>query len=92
LSALLVIALLATSNDYSLRKLRTRGWKKLQRWNYAVFALAGAHALLYQEGVEKQQFGFVAMVIVCVVLTAALQAIVFARRRNGTTPRTTSVL
>jgi sulfoxide reductase heme-binding subunit YedZ len=83
LSALLVILLLATSNDYSLRKLGTREWKKLQRWNYAVFALAGVHALLYQEGVEKQQWRFVAIVIICVVLTAALQTIGFARRRSG---------
>lgn len=82
ISALLVIALLATSNDYFLRKLGTRGWKKLQRWNYAVFALAGAHALLYQEGVEKQQAGFVATVIVCIALTLAVQLVVFVRRRS----------
>ena len=69
-SALLVIALLATSNDYSLRTLGTREWKKLQRWNYAVFALAGAHALLYQEGIEKQEWRFVAVVIVCIVMTS----------------------
>src|SRR5947207_8770845 len=33
LSALVVMALLATSNEYSLRQLRTRGWEKLQRRN-----------------------------------------------------------
>jgi len=82
-SALLVIALLATSNDYSLRTLGRRKWKTLQRWNYGVFSLAGAHALLYQEGVENQQWRFVAIVIACVVLTAALQAMVFVRRRSG---------
>lgn len=86
-SALLVMALLATSNDYSLRELGTRNWKKLQRWNYAVFALAGAHALLYQEEVEKQQWVYVAIVIVCVVLTAVFQAIVFVRRRSGISRR-----
>ena len=86
-SAILVITLLATSNDYSLRTLGTCEWKKVQRWNYAVFALAGVHALLYQEAVEKQQWLFVAIVIVCVVLTAVFQVIVFARRRSGISRR-----
>ena len=81
-SALLVIALLATSNDYSLRTLGTREWKKLQRWNYAVFALAGAHALLYQEGIEKQDWRLVAVVIVCMAMAITFQAVVFARRRR----------
>ena len=81
IGTVLVIALLATSNDYSLRKLKTRGWKKLQRWNYALFVLAGAHALFYQFGVEKQKAEFVAVVIGCAALTIALQAVVFARRR-----------
>lgn len=81
-SALLVIALLATSNDYSLRTLGTREWKKLQRWNYAVFALAGAHALLYQQGIEKQDWRLVAVVIVCMAMAITFQAVVFARRRR----------
>jgi sulfoxide reductase heme-binding subunit YedZ len=81
ISTLLIVALLATSNDMSLRKFGTRGWKNLQRWNYAVFAFAVAHALLYQLGVEKQHSGFVAVVIVCVATTIAVQSIVFARRR-----------
>jgi len=83
-SALLVIALLATSNDYSLRTLGTSEWKKLQRWNYAVFGLAGAHALLYQQGIEKQDWRFVAVVIVCIAVTIGLQGAVYTRRRRGT--------
>ncbi len=39
-SALLLIMLLATSNDYFLQVLGTPQWKQLQRWNYAVFVLA----------------------------------------------------
>jgi sulfoxide reductase heme-binding subunit YedZ len=78
-----VIALLATSNDYSLRALGTRSWKQLQRWNYAVFALVAIHALGYQ-GVEKQHAGWVITVTVCVCITVALQIAGFLRRR---TPR-----
>jgi len=81
-SALVVIALLATSNDYSLRRLGTQGWKKLQRWNYAVFALAGLHALLYQEAIEQQKTWFVATVIACIAITIAVQSTVFMLRRR----------
>jgi methionine sulfoxide reductase heme-binding subunit len=87
ISALLIIVLVATSNDFSLRRLGTRDWKKLQQWNYGVFALAGAHAFLYQLGVEKQQAGFVAVVIICVGLTVAFQALVYLRRRQMRTQR-----
>jgi sulfoxide reductase heme-binding subunit YedZ len=83
ISTLLVIALLATSNDLSLRKLKTRAWKKLQQWNYAVFAFAVAHGLLYQLGVETQKWRFVALVILCASATIFLQAMVFARRRGA---------
>jgi sulfoxide reductase heme-binding subunit YedZ len=86
-SAVVVAALLATSNDYSLRKLGTRGWKKLQRWNYAVFSLAAVHALFYQVGVENQKPGWLAIVILCVAFTAALQMLVFGRCRAGTVGR-----
>ena len=82
LSTLLILALLATSNDYSLRKLGTGEWKTLQRWNYAVFLLAGAHSLLYQERVEQQKPWFVAVVIVCIALTITLQLLVFSRRQH----------
>ena len=74
-----VACLYTTRPYYSLRTLGTQGWKKLQRWNYAVFALAGAHALAYQ-GVEKQKALFVAIVILCLAITIALQATVFAKR------------
>ena len=37
-SALLLLLLLATSNDNSLRVLGTPRWKQLQRWNYFAFA------------------------------------------------------
>ncbi|MGH9619577.1 MAG: hypothetical protein ACRD45_07695, partial [Bryobacteraceae bacterium] len=45
ISALIVLLLLTTSNNYSLRALGTPRWKQLQRWNYTAFALMGAHAI-----------------------------------------------
>jgi sulfoxide reductase heme-binding subunit YedZ len=82
-SVLLLVALFATSNDYSLRALGTPRWKRLQRWNYAVFALAAAHAAAYQSS-EKQAFPFVVTLSICVGLTITLQAAGFVRRRAAT--------
>ncbi len=79
ISTLLVVALLATSNDYSLRALGTPRWKQLQRWNYAVFGLAAAHAFAYQSS-EHQKLPFVVTVGICVALTVVLQAIGVIRR------------
>lgn len=72
-AAVLVLALLfATSNDYSLRALGTPGWKKLQKWNYAIFALSAIHAFAYQ-GIEKQKIPFVAAVAFCIAIALLFQ-------------------
>jgi sulfoxide reductase heme-binding subunit YedZ len=46
-ATVIVVALLAISSDLALRKLRARPWKRLQRLNYALFALVLAHAFFY---------------------------------------------
>ena len=79
LGTLLLIALLATSNDFSLRRFGTRGWKKLQRWNYAVFALVAVHSFAFQ-GVETQKVQWVITVAVCVVAAIAMQVAGVVRR------------
>ena len=78
---LLLAVLLATSNDYSLRKLHTRRWKQLQRWNYAAFALVAVHTFAYQ-GVEKQLWKWVATAVACIAIATTFQvAGVVIRRR-----------
>lgn len=48
LAALVILAgLLALSNDRSLRELKAKRWKSLQRFNYALFALVVLHAFFY---------------------------------------------
>lgn len=79
--ALLVLALFVTSNDWSLRRLGTPQWKKLQRWNYACFVLSAAHAVGYQVQ-EKQKFPFVTTVVVCIAITVLLQSIGYLLRRQ----------
>ena len=87
ISTLILIALFATSNDWSLRKLHTRQWKQLQRWNYAVFGLAGIHAFAYQLSVEKQKLPFVIAVAVCVAIALVFQLAGVMLTRRGVRER-----
>ncbi|CAN5406834.1 hypothetical protein BH10ACI4_BH10ACI4_06000 [soil metagenome] len=79
-SVLILIALLATSNDLSLRALGTPGWKRLQRWNYAAFALAAAHTFAYQS-TEKNNSAFFVLSLLCLAIVIALQGTGYARRK-----------
>lgn len=81
IGTLVVIVLLATSNDYSLRRLGTPQWKRLQRWNYAVFALIAAHAIGYL-CIESQKLPFVLTIALGLAATLAIQAAAFCRRRS----------
>ena len=71
LASLILLALLATSNDASLRWLGTPGWKSLQRWNYGCFVLAAAHTFGYQAGGGRGLFLYAT--IAAVAITAVLQ-------------------
>jgi sulfoxide reductase heme-binding subunit YedZ len=82
-AALILLALLSTSNDVSLRWLGTPGWKSLQRWNYGCFALTAAHTFGYQTGVGGGRGWFLATSIVAVALTVAMQTVGWTRRRRS---------
>ncbi|MEI7791423.1 MAG: hypothetical protein WCJ15_09640 [Alphaproteobacteria bacterium] len=72
-AALILLALLVTSNDASLRKLGLPGWKSLQRWNYACFALTVFHTFGYLIGIESLEAAAIITASLCVVITAWLQ-------------------
>ncbi len=80
-AVLFLLALFATSNDYSLRRLGTPRWKRLQRWNYVVFAGTAMHALGYQ-AIEKQHTPYVVIALVCIAATTALQIAGLMMRRT----------
>jgi sulfoxide reductase heme-binding subunit YedZ len=84
-AALVLLALVATSNDLSLRVLGTPQWKKLQRWNYVCFVLATIHTLLYQTS-EKLHGPFVTVAVLSVSLTLLIQFAGVYRRRSSVTP------
>jgi methionine sulfoxide reductase heme-binding subunit len=67
-AALVLVLLLAISNDFSLRTLGTRRWKSWQRWTYWAAALTVAHALAYQ--IETRHLGrwIAAMVLVTMIV------------------------
>jgi sulfoxide reductase heme-binding subunit YedZ len=72
-AALILLTLLATSNDASLRKLSLPGWKSLQRWNYACFALTVLHTFGYLVGIESLKWAAIATASLCVMIAAPLQ-------------------
>lgn len=71
-ATVVLVLLLALSNDASLKKLGRDRWKSLQRWNYAGALLVVLHGALYQV-IEKRGLGFVAACLVVVGVTVALQ-------------------
>src|SRR5882757_11033974 len=77
-AALLFLMLLAISNDLSLRALKTRRWKSLQRWTYIAFLLTGAHGVAYQFR-EKRHVPWVLVFSAIMTAVAAAQFLGFVR-------------
>ena len=48
LAAVIVLVLLVLSNDWSLRRLKGKRWKGIQRWTYPLIVLAILHTFGYQ--------------------------------------------
>lgn len=81
LTALILALLLALSNDASLRRLGTRRWKALQRWNYGGFALILVHAVIYQL-LEERSLPWQVVLGAMAGLTITLQSAGFLKRRE----------
>ena len=86
-ATLLLIPLMATSNDWALRRMGARGWKGLQRWNYALFALVAFHGFAYQLGVENRHADFVLTTVLCVAVMSGMQLAGFIAHRRRDVPR-----
>jgi sulfoxide reductase heme-binding subunit YedZ len=57
-AALFFLLLIAISNDLSLRAMKTKRWKSLQRCTYVAFVLTWAHGIAYQM-IEKRHMPWV---------------------------------
>lgn len=77
---LVLIVLLALSNNFSLRKLGTIRWKALQRWNYVGFVLLVVHGAAYQI-VEERVLLFVGLYGVIILLVVSFQLAGFRQIR-----------
>jgi sulfoxide reductase heme-binding subunit YedZ len=74
LGALIIaVGLLALSNDRSLRELKAKRWKSLQRLNYALFALVVLHAFFYG-ALLRMNSPFTLLLIIGVIVVLAIQA------------------
>jgi methionine sulfoxide reductase heme-binding subunit len=86
--AALVIALglLALSNDAALRKLKARRWKRLQRLNYALFALVLAHAFFYGALLRRDSpYTLLLLLSVGAVVVGQVVGVRLWRRRHART-------
>lgn len=71
-AGLVLVLLLAISNDASLRALGTRRWKSWQRSTYWAAALTVAHSLAYQ--LETRHFGpWIVAVVLVTMLVLVMQ-------------------
>ena len=77
-ATLILLLLLALSNDASLRLLKARRWKSLQRWNYGLMVLVVVHGVAYQL-IEKRQPAFIVLLGLLVVAAVGAQTTGFRR-------------
>jgi len=86
-ATIIVVGLLAISNDLALRKLEAKGWKNLQRLNYALFGLVIAHAILYGALLRVTSISTLLLgLIVSGVFIGQAMGIWLWRRRHARTP------
>jgi methionine sulfoxide reductase heme-binding subunit len=71
-AGLVLVLLLAISNDVSLRALGTRRWKSWQRWTYWAAALTVAHGLAYQI-VSQHRGRWMAALLFATMVVLAMQ-------------------
>jgi sulfoxide reductase heme-binding subunit YedZ len=84
----IVLGLLALSSDLALQKLNARPWKRLQRLNYALFALVVGHAFFYG-ALLRTTSPYTLLLGVSVIAVFAGQSAgvcVWRRRYSRTTP------
>jgi sulfoxide reductase heme-binding subunit YedZ len=82
----IVVGLLALSTDRTLRELKAKRWKNLQRLNYALFALAVLHAFFYGALLRMTSpFTLVLIGTVVAIFVGQLAGIWLFRRRLSRT-------
>lgn len=81
LATIILIALVATSNDFSIKYLGRGRWKFLQRWNYGFALLAAFHGFVYQL-VEKRLLPYGLLFGLIILWILIIQLIGFQIKRR----------
>jgi methionine sulfoxide reductase heme-binding subunit len=79
-ATLILVLLLALSNDVSLRSLGSQRWKALQRTNYVAIVLIVTHGIVYQVMEERKLF-FVVVNALLILIAVAFQVAGFRKIR-----------
>lgn len=66
-AALAVLPLAVTSNDWSVRRLRSK-WRKLHRLAYPATFLAGVHYIMQAKGFQFEPYLYLAIIVALLVL------------------------
>jgi hypothetical protein len=83
-ATVIVVGLLAISSDATLRKLKAKRWKNLQRLNYALFVLVFAHAIFYGALLRITSISTILLgLIVSLVFIGQMVGIWLWRRRHS---------
>jgi methionine sulfoxide reductase heme-binding subunit len=90
IAALLFVLLLAISNDFSLRLLRTRKWKSLQRWTYLAVMLTVLHGFLYQL-IEKRHKPWLVIYWTLILLATGMQVLGFLKTSYQASTKSSSI-
>jgi sulfoxide reductase heme-binding subunit YedZ len=86
-ATVIVVGLLALSSDFALRKLKARRWKRIQRLNYALFALVILHAFFYGALLRLESpFTLLLLLSVIAVFVGQAVGVWLWRRRHARTP------
>lgn len=81
IATLVILALLATSNDFSLKYFGRDRWKAIQRWNYILIVFTVLHGILYQI-VEKRLIPFAFIFGAIALWIMMIQLAGFQKRRR----------
>ena len=81
-ATLVLIVLLATSNNGAMRSLGVARWKSVQRSVYLLVATLAIHGMVYQV-LTNRPWPAVALLWLTLLWIGALQATAFARHRRG---------
>lgn len=81
IGAIILILLLALSNDLTLRKLKAPRWKYWQRWNYVFYLLVIIHAISYQV-IENRKLPYPMILLILILPIFVIQIVGYFRYKK----------